>query len=99
MLVALYAAFGIGVIVIGVSVFTGAMSGSDPDPAKKSASVEPTVTPTPPAATGPTAAERAESARLQQAFSDQLLAAQTREGLAVRQARRAAAQRLSLIHI
>ena len=68
-LVALYALFGIGVIVFAVSVISGAMSGPDTDRTPRtSATVEPTATPTPPAANG---VANAEAQRLAQAFADQ----------------------------
>jgi hypothetical protein len=87
-LVALYALFGIGVIVIAVSVISGAMSGPDTDRTPRtSATVEPTATPTPPAATS--TANNAEALRLAQAFADQRVALLAQESRAARDARAA----------
>jgi hypothetical protein len=89
-LVALYAAFGIGVLVIAVSVISGAMSGPDTNGTPRtSATVEATPEPTPPAASGASAAS-AEAKRLQQAFVDQSAAVIAQETGAVRAARAAA---------
>jgi hypothetical protein len=86
-LVALYALFGIGVIVIAVNVISGAMSGPDADRTPRtSATVEPTATPTPPAASG---TANAEAQRLAQAFADQRVALLGQESRAAHDARAA----------
>jgi hypothetical protein len=87
-LVALYAAFGIGVIVVAVTVVSGAVSGPETNRTPRtSATVEPTPSPTPPAASGTASAE---AKRLQQAFFDQRGAVIAQENSAARHARAAA---------
>jgi hypothetical protein len=86
-LVALYAAFGIGVLVIAVTVISGAVSGPETDRTPRtSATVQPTPEPIPPAASG---TANAEAKRLQQAFLDQRGAALAQETSAARDARAA----------
>ena len=94
MLVAIYAAAGIGAIVIGVSLFTGAMEDKGgTQPAKKtsaSATVEPPSSPTPAPVSTPTAAERAEATKLKQAYDDQRAAVLGQETRAVHKVQTAA---------
>src|SRR4051795_2388094 len=93
-LVAMYAAAGIGAIVIGISLFTGEMEDKGGgQPAKKtsaSATVEPTASPTPAPVSTPTAAERAEATKLKQAYDDQRAAVLGQETRAVRKVQTAA---------
>ncbi|MEO8689867.1 MAG: hypothetical protein ABI611_16845, partial [Solirubrobacteraceae bacterium] len=86
-LVALYALFGIGLIVIAVNVISGAMSGPDTNRTPRtSATVQPTATPAPPASS----TTNAETQRLAQAFADQQIALRAQEARAARSARAAA---------
>jgi hypothetical protein len=87
-LVALYALFGIGLIVLAVNVVSGAMSGPETDRTPRaSATVQATPEPTPPAASTATSGE---AQRLQQAFADQQRALRAQETGAARHARTAA---------
>jgi hypothetical protein len=86
-LVGLYAAFGIGLIVLAVSLITGAMSGTETRPAPKAAATAvPSASPTPPAATAPGSGEQ-EAERLRQAFIDQRRAVLAGQARAIREAR------------
>jgi hypothetical protein len=86
-LVGLYAAFGIGLIVLAVSLITGAMSGTETRPAPKAAATAvPSASPTPPAASAPGSGEQ-EAERLRQAFIDQRRAVLAGQARAIREAR------------